>query len=421
MENANEPEAIKPTPTLPTAKKWYRHKGFIIIFVLSMVAAVLIWVYLTLNQRQDYVPIMGIHKQKTLTQNKPTITPSTKITSSLDSFEVLSIRDPYGTGPLATISPDSEIEIYWTGLSTSTISTDGDQFGDGFWLSNGVNSIFLENQKSREIYQPEETQSMTVVYIPSALCPGAETLDCSVGEPVPFTAGVYSLNLKQDQGGQKSRNYDIFAAAQPPDIGYKNFLYFILDDKSQCSDRGYDTVDYCNGSIGQLNNSINQYTVLIPDLWKLIPELETTPGLTQLLFAEQNTIFLKTYGYGGGEGFVFDINFYRYNIQLQKLMKLDYSEGYCAAPSPDNVYMADSINNPDNSTELRVFNLDQNKTVYTLNFPTTQSLGDGTNGMGCNSSVSWDKDKGDTLTYTVYDASKQSDGETPYLTIEEKS
>jgi hypothetical protein len=85
--------------------------------------------------------------------------------------------------------------------------------------------------------------------------------------------------------------------------------------------------------------------------------------------------------------------------------------------SPDGAYLADYYEIT-GGTQIKVFSLAENKYIYSTTLPASQSVNDGTYGMGCNTSIKFDDN--DTLTYTIFDASKPNDGEAPYPVITKK-
>ena len=59
MENTNEPQRPQQITSLPVQKKWYRHKGVIAIFILTLSAITAVWVYFILTSTQNSMPCNG--------------------------------------------------------------------------------------------------------------------------------------------------------------------------------------------------------------------------------------------------------------------------------------------------------------------------------------------------------------------------
>ncbi len=67
MENSNEvlpPSQSQQQPQQP--KKWYNHKGIIVICILAVVAAVSVWIYFIYNQPQNLGPVVVQYKPKNM-------------------------------------------------------------------------------------------------------------------------------------------------------------------------------------------------------------------------------------------------------------------------------------------------------------------------------------------------------------------
>lgn len=69
MENTNVPQNFQQAQMLHPAKKWYQHKGIISIMILTVISAILILVYLILNQPLDLGPIVVQYKARQLQQS----------------------------------------------------------------------------------------------------------------------------------------------------------------------------------------------------------------------------------------------------------------------------------------------------------------------------------------------------------------
>ena len=83
MENTKEILTVsQPNPLLIGQKKWYQHKGILIIFTLALLAGVSISIYFILNQPLDFGPILTNHKPNTTAtstfQDTTTTIPSVK-------------------------------------------------------------------------------------------------------------------------------------------------------------------------------------------------------------------------------------------------------------------------------------------------------------------------------------------------------
>jgi hypothetical protein len=60
MENQNLNP--KPIPQLPASKKWYNHKGILVIILLALIAGTAVWVFFILNQPLYLGPVIVPHK-----------------------------------------------------------------------------------------------------------------------------------------------------------------------------------------------------------------------------------------------------------------------------------------------------------------------------------------------------------------------
>ncbi len=402
-----EPNNQTIPPQIPLqAKKWYQHRGIIVVGALLILTALVSW--LALSRQPKTEPVV-------VNQNEVS-SASTSPSNVSDAVQITSIHDLHVANATTKISPGSVIMIYWNAPAGYSIPLTGDKNGDGVWVSNGSYSAYL-NYVSREIDNTPDAKNATGVYLVDALCPGAETMDCSLDKKIPFTEGEYALYIKTDDGKTKSKDFKITILSTPSAANYGNVSYTIFNSKTECSDQGYNTVDYCNGALGKVDGSTKKYSVIIPNLWKTLPELKDTPGLMKLLFSNKDNLFFEVFGITGGEGFAFDIGYYRYDLLSNGITKLEWASGNCTAASPDGAYLADDYD-VSGKTQIKVFSLADNKYVWSTTLPASQSVNDGTYGMGCNSSLKFDND--DTLTYTIFDASKPSDGQIPYTAITDK-
>jgi hypothetical protein len=405
MEPEQNIVAPGPSQVPPELKKWHQSKSLIAIGILVVIIALTGW--LVLNRQSKTA-------DNSNTNNNPAT--STLFSNVNNSVQITSIHNLHDPNATSKITPGSVIMIYLNAPVNFTIPLEGDQYGDGVWVSNGSYSAYL-NYISREIDNTPDAKNAIGVYLINSLCPGAETMDCPLDKKVPFIEGEYSLYIKTDKGKTKSNDFKITIESTPATAKYGNFSYVILRSKSACIDQGYDTVDSCDGALGRIDSSTKKYSVLIPSLWKILPELKDTPGLLKLLFSNKDSLFFETFGYSGGEGFRYSIGYYRYDFFSNKLTKLDWTEGNCPVMSPDGAYLADYYEIT-GGTQIKVFSLAENKYIYSTTLPASQSVNDGTYGMGCNTSIKFDDN--DTLTYTIFDASKPNDGEAPYPVITEK-
>jgi hypothetical protein len=387
------------------ATKRYIRRSSLIIIILAFTALTVTWTFFILNKPQYIVPVVTHTELKKINQKFQYASSSpTSMVSTITPLQIVSINDSPDAVPTDSISPNSLITIYWSAPENSNLTLTGDQFGDGFWISNGKDSAYLDDVNNY-LVSTAQGEDAAEIYFPNALCPGAENISCSLSSEVPFSSGKYFFYIKSDEGKARSKNHDILIDTNDSNATYGSITYMVLNSISGCGNAGMiDNEDYgyCDGALGQLDNVTKKYSVLIPDLWQVVPGLSSNEEVA-LLFAEQGSVFFNANAISGGEEFIYANGYYRYDIGSGQLTKLSYQVGNCPVISNDNSYIADDYT-ASSTVEVKVFSLEADKYIYSTDLLPTESLNNGQDGMSCDDGFTWNNN--DELSYTIYDASQ---------------